>query len=185
MNEPLSQWSAMNREQPKTSLESAETTILYRPVGPKELELIAASGDRAYGEFSNFSPHPIQLKGRRWPTSEHYFQAQKFAGTEHEEAVRLAKSPMVAARMGRSRERQLRSDWGAVKEDHMWEALRAKFTQQPQLRSLLLSTGDAELVEHTRKDSYWADGGDGSGKNRLGQLLMELRAELRRDATTD
>ena len=43
-----------------------------------------------YGEFSNFSPHPIELKGRTWPTSEHYFQAQKFAGTEYEETIRLA-----------------------------------------------------------------------------------------------
>src|SRR5882672_4093266 len=125
-----------------------------------------------YGEFSNFSPHPFELKGRGWPTSEHYFQAQKFAGTEHEEAVRLARSPMLAARMGRSRERPLRLDWETVKDDIMREALRAKFTQHPQLRSLLLSTGDAELIEHTRNDSYWADGGDGSGRNRLGQVLM-------------
>ncbi len=133
----------------------------------------------AYGEFSNFSPHPIQLKEKLWSTSEHYFQAQKFSGTEHEEAVRLAKSPMVAARMGRSRERPLRPDWEAVKDDIMREALRAKFTQHPQLRSLLLSTGDAEIIEHTANDRYWADGGDGSGKNRLGELLMELRAQLR------
>jgi len=35
------------------------------------------------------------------------------------------------------------------------------------------------LIEHTKNDSYWADGGDGSGKNRLGQLLMELRNQLR------
>lgn len=132
-----------------------------------------------FGEFSNFSPHPIELKGLFWPTSEHYFQAQKFAGTEHEEAVRLAKSPMVAARMGRSRERPLRLDWETVKEDVMQEALRAKFTQHPALRSFLLDTGDATLVEHTSNDSYWGDGGDGSGKNRLGQLLMELRAQLR------
>jgi ribA/ribD-fused uncharacterized protein len=34
----------------------------------------------AYGEFSNFSPHPITLAGKRWPTTEHYFQAQKFEG---------------------------------------------------------------------------------------------------------
>ena len=65
----------------------------------------------------------------------------------------------------------------------MGEVLRAKFTQHPQLRSLLLSTGDAELVEHTANDNYWADGGDGSGKNRLGQLLMELRSELRKELT--
>ena len=53
-----------------------------------------------YGEFSNFSPHPFELKGKSWPTSEHDFQAQKFAGTEHEESVRQAKSPMVAAAWG-------------------------------------------------------------------------------------
>lgn len=132
-----------------------------------------------YGEFSNFSPHPIHLNGRVWPTSEHYFQAQKFAGTEHEEEIRLAKSPMIAARMGRSRQRPLRADWGSVKDDIMREALEAKFTQHRALRSMLLKTQDAELIEHTKNDSYWGDGGDGSGKNRLGQLLMELRGRLR------
>ena len=34
-----------------------------------------------YGCFSNFSAHAITLKGKRWPTTEHYFQAQKFPGT--------------------------------------------------------------------------------------------------------
>ena len=135
-----------------------------------------------YGEFSNFSPHPFELKGKIWPTAEHYFQAQKFAGTEHEELVRLAKSPMVAARMGRSRERPLRQDWETAKEDIMREALLAKFTQHPSLRSLLLGTGDAELIEHTTNDRYWGDGGNGKGKNRLGQLLMELREKLKTEA---
>ena len=88
---------------------------------------------------------------------------------------------MVAARMGRSRERPLRFDWETAKEDIMREALRAKFAQHASLRSLLLSTDDAELVEHSRNDLYWADGGDGSGKNRLGNLLMELRSELCRE----
>ncbi len=135
-----------------------------------------------FGEFSNFSPHPVELKGRIWPTTEHYFQAQKFAGTVHEESVRQATSPMIAARMGRDRAKPLRADWEAVKDDIMREAVRAKFTQHADLRSLLLSTGDSPLVEHTTKDSYWADGGDGSGRNRLGEILMEVRAELRTTA---
>jgi hypothetical protein len=87
---------------------------------------------------------------------------------------------MIAASMGRSRGRPLRADWEAVKDDIMRAALQAKFTQHPGLRSLLLQSGDAELIEHTKNDSYWADGGDGTGKNRLGQLLMELRTELRK-----
>ena len=69
---------------------------------------------------------------------------------------------MIAARMGRSRERPLRGDWEAVKDDIMREALQAKFKQHPSLRSLLLQTGDAELIEHTKNDGYWADGGDGT-----------------------
>ena len=39
--------------------------------------------------------------------------------------------------------------------------------------------GDAKLVEHTTNDSYWGDGGDGRGRNMLGQLLMQVRDELR------
>jgi ribA/ribD-fused uncharacterized protein len=132
-----------------------------------------------YGCFSNFSRHPIRVRGKLWPTSEHYYQAQKFAGTEHEGAVCRAKSPSVAAAMGRDRKRPLRRDWESVKEAVMLEALRAKFTQHEDLRAILLGTGDAELIEHTANDSYWGDGGDGSGKNRLGHLLMRLRDELR------
>ncbi len=136
-----------------------------------------------YGEFSNFSPHPIKMKGKQWPTVEHYFQGQKFAGTEHEEEVRRAKSPMIAARLGRSRQRPLRSDWESAKDSIMKEALVAKFTQHPELRSLLQNTGDAILVEHTTNDRYWGDGGDGTGRNRLGILLMEVRTQLRAELT--
>ena len=131
-----------------------------------------------YGQFSNFAPFPIRLKKKTWPTSEHYFQAQKFAGTPSEEEIRRAKSPMVAARMGRSRQRPLRKDWEGVKDGIMLDALRAKFDQYEDLKALLLGTGDARIVEHTTNDSYWGDGGDGSGLNKLGQLLMRLRSEL-------
>ena len=132
-----------------------------------------------YGYFSNFSAHPIRLEGRTWPTAEHYFQAQKFAGTPYEEEIRRANSPMIAARMGRSRKHPLRRDWERVKDGIMREAVLAKFTQHADVRAVLLGTGDAELVEHTSNDSYWGDGGDGSGKNKLGKILMSVRDELR------
>jgi ribA/ribD-fused uncharacterized protein len=141
------------------------------------------TGDR-FGAFSNFSSHRIFLKNRTWRTVEHYFQAQKFADTKHEEEIRRAHSPMIAARLGRDRKKPLRSDWEQVKEQVMCEALHAKFTQHDDLRELLLGTGDTTLIEHTANDRYWADGGDGSGLNRLGILLMELRAALRREAAT-
>ena len=81
--------------------------------------------------------------------------------------------------MGRDRSKPLRADWETVTENLMREALEAKFTQHPSLKSLLLSTGAATLLEHTTNDAYWGDAGDGTGKNRLGIMLMELRSKLR------
>ena len=132
-----------------------------------------------FGCFSNFAAYPIEVDGKVWPTSDHYFQAQKFAGTKFEEEIRRLKSPMIAARMGRDRGKPLRADWEQVKDEVMRRAVLAKFTQHEELRNILLSTGDALLVEHTRNDSYWGDGGDGRGRNMLGQILSSVREELR------
>lgn len=132
-----------------------------------------------YGCFSNFAPYSITLKGVVWPTSEHYFQAQKFVGTEHEDAIRRAKTPKLAANLGRSREHPLRPDWEQVKDAVMEDAVRAKFAQHADLRRILLETGDALIVEHRAGDSYWGDGPDGSGRNMLGRILMKVRDNLR------
>lgn len=131
-----------------------------------------------YGFMSNFSKHPIDLDGKSWPSSEHYFQAQKFVGTPAEEVVRLASSPAEAARIGRDRNLPLRSDWESVKDDVMRSAVFAKFTQHPDLQRQLLSTADAELIEATTSDHYWGCGVEGTGKNMLGIILMELRSKL-------
>jgi ribA/ribD-fused uncharacterized protein len=136
------------------------------------------TGDE-YGCFSNFAHYPIKLMGRSWPTNEHYFQAQKFPGTAYEDEIRKSKSPANAKKMGRTRKYRLRKDWEQVKDGIMREAVLAKFTQHEDIRAILLATGDAVLVEHTRSDDYWGDGGDGHGKNKLGKILMSVRQELR------
>jgi ribA/ribD-fused uncharacterized protein len=132
-----------------------------------------------YGWLSNFYPARISVGGKTWPTSEHYFQAQKFAGTPREEEIRRATKARLAAELGRSRKHPLRPDWEQVKDAVMRQAVLAKFTQHADLRASLLATGDALLVEHTENDAYWGDGGDGSGRNRLGEILMSVRDELR------
>lgn len=136
------------------------------------------TGD-AYGEFSNFAAFPVQIDGETWPTSEHYFQARKFADPAHRDKIRSTASPMIAARLGRTRSVPIHGDWEQVKDDVMRRVVLEKFAQHPSLRDLLLATGDATIVEHTTNDSYWGDGGDGSGRNRLGAILMEVRAMLR------
>lgn len=135
-----------------------------------------------WGEFSNFAHFPFHLDGKTWPTSEHYFQAMKFAGTGHEDEIRAAKRPNDAARMGRQRSRPLRKDWESAKDDIMRKAVWAKFSTHPALKALLLSTGDEEIVENAPGDYYWGCGADGSGRNMLGRILVETRARLRAEA---
>eukprot|EP00760_Papus_ankaliazontas_P029047 PhM_4_TR4113/c0_g1_i1/m.64369/K09935/K09935; uncharacterized protein len=138
--------------------------------------------DKPYGCFSNFSRHAVAIGGQVFPTSEHYFQATKFEGTPHYEAVRQCSTPSDCAFMGRDRSLPLRPDWEEVKEKVMFDVCLAKFTQHRELRETLLGTRDAKLVEHTTNDRYWGDGGgDGRGKNRLGIILMQVRDAIRLD----
>src|SRR5262245_42848056 len=132
-----------------------------------------------YGCFSNFSKHGFELDGVYWKTSEHYFQAQKFAGTPREKEIARATTAKEAARLGRDRKVKLRPDWESAKDDVMRRAVLAKFRAHEDIRARLLATGDEELVENAPGDYYWGCGADGSGKNRLGQILMEVRARLR------
>lgn len=139
--------------------------------------------DGLHGYLSNFAASEFTLDGSNWPTVEHYFQAMKFEGTAHQKRIteiRNAPTPRQAADMGR-RTASLRDDWEDTKEDVMRRALWAKFEQNDDLRKRLLATGDTDLVEHTTRDSYWGDGGTGTGRNRLGHLLMEVRAMLREE----
>ncbi len=131
-----------------------------------------------YGCFSNFAHYDFKLDGKRWMTSEHYFQAQKFSGTEFEDIIRLLDNPMKAAEMGRNKDLPLREDWEQVKDDIMRKAVCAKFTQNHEIRHILMSTGKETIIENTINDYYWGCGKDGSGKNMLGIILMEVRKEL-------
>ena len=128
-----------------------------------------------YGELSNYAKFPVEIGGLTYPTAEHYVQSQKFAGTPHAGVVRAARSAAHAARLGR--DRPPRADWEAVRDGVTRTALRAKFAQHADARAVLLATGDAELRNAAGGDPYRGDGGDGTGGNRLGELLMEVRAD--------
>src|SRR5690606_7738828 len=133
----------------------------------------------AFGAFSNFASHGIEMDGQWWPTVEHYFQAQKFLDRDYRDRIRGCHSAKQAAELGRSRKVPLRADWESVKDEVMHAAVLRKFQTHPDLAELLLSTGDEAIVENAPGDYYWGCGKDGSGRNRLGQILMDVRAVLR------
>ena len=135
-----------------------------------------------YWGLSNFSPPGFEADGAFWPTVEHFFQAQKFEAAKIRERIRLAQTPKEARSLGQSRSFPVRHDWDEVRESVMLRALRLKF-RVPAARALLLSTEDRTLVESSPFDYFWAAGQDGSGQNRLGHLLMQVRQELCDDAS--
>lgn len=142
------------------------------------MSILFSSKSVEYGWLSNFSTEGFTLDAARWPSVEHYYQAQKFAGTAAAERIRRADTPLKARKAGQDRSLVPRADWDAVKEEVMRQAVRAKFTQHRRLRDRLLATGDAVLVHASSSDVFWGQTADGVGENRLGVLLMELRATL-------
>jgi ribA/ribD-fused uncharacterized protein len=163
---------------------TASTSATARPSSRKVIEFYEKG--KPYYEFTNFyEGSPITINGQKWKTSEHYFQAQKFVGPSFklQQQVRDQATPRAAFEFARNNDAQKRADWETVKDDIMGIALLEKFTQNAKLKQLLIDTGDAQLVEASPVDSYWGYAKDkkgNPGKNMLGQLLMQLRAELKK-----
>lgn len=132
--------------------------------------------DGEYGYLSNFYPSRIYIDNKWYATVEHAYQAAKTYDETEIKRIRQAKTPAEAKRLGQKVE--LRSDWDLRKKFFMKECLIAKFTQHHELRQKLLDTGIEQLVEDSPIDYYWGCGSDGTGKNVLGKLLMEIRKEL-------
>lgn len=167
------------RQKKEQEEERAKRVKAYRAKLKEEKAIRFYNRDEPYYEFTNFWVCNIRLDDRNWSTTEHYFQAQKFQGRWlAEEAIRLAPTPRDAFDIARRYDQLKRADWEDVKDDVMHRAVNAKFQQNKDLRLMLLRTGSAPLVEHTRNDNYWGDGLDGTGKNMLGKLLMLVREEM-------
>lgn len=124
--------------------------------------------------LSNFYLADVIFDGNIYPSVEHAYQAAKTRDVRLRQAVRKARTAGEAKRMGR--EIILRPDWEAVKTGHMLVFLRRKFSHE-YLRDKLTATGQATLIEgNTWGDRIWGVCG-GVGENRLGKLLMRVRAE--------
>jgi len=136
------------------------------------------SQSETHREFSNFAPFGVDLDGERWPTTEHYYQAQKFADPELQAKIRKAEKPMIAKNLADKNRDRMRADWDAVKDDIMYRAVRRKFELHPELRDLLLATGEEAIVETVPNDYYWGVGREGTGQNKLGKIIERIRAEL-------
>jgi ribA/ribD-fused uncharacterized protein len=148
---------------------------------PQLPQVIHTVIDRFSGEFgflSNFYEASLWVDGDRHPTVEHAYQAAKSNDPETKKLIREARSPYVAKRLGQAV--QLPADWDTKKVSVMRTLVKEKF-KNPLLRSLLMATESATLVENnTWGDKFWGVCG-GVGQNWLGRILEEVRDECRRE----
>lgn len=136
------------------------------------------SVDGPNGYMSNFFPCKfVDDEGREWKSSEHYYQAHKFIETDQYlfEEVRLEPTPKSCYKFAYNNKDKLDPNWVDKKDIVMRKALEYKFSQNDDLRNKLISTNSKKLVEHAMRDFHYGCGSDGTGKNMLGILLMEIR----------
>ncbi len=128
-----------------------------------------------YRFLSNFYPSKITVVFD-YPTVEHAYQAAKCVLPIDRVNISHAATPGQAKRLGRKV--LMLDNWDNIKLDVMKDLVYQKFSNDP-LLSMLLDTGDAELIEgNTWGDVYWGVY-QGMGENHLGKILMQVRKELK------
>lgn len=137
--------------------------------------------------LSNFYPSEIKIDGLVYKTVEHYYQSKKTNSKVHSEAIRLAKTPGLAKRMGSKKgvvinnvlfKIEIIKDWDEIKDTVMYFGLLSKF-KIPELSNKLIATFPAELIEgNLWHDNYWGICFCDSCKNRKIQPLNRLGVML-------
>lgn len=149
--------------------------------GTRDDAITTFQGDD-YGFLSNLTRADVTFEDEKYPSLEHAFQAAKTQDPALRARIWAIRRPSAAREVGNTKWVRLatRPDWDDVKQGVMLQLVRQKFTQ-PKFRKRLLATGDRELVEtNEREDRFWGvDRVTGEGNNRLGKILMQVRAELR------
>ncbi len=127
--------------------------------------------------LSNFWPCIVHMDGKDYRSLEHAYQAAKTLDEEERAWIRASSYAGIAKRKGRRV--TIREDWDRIKRPIMFELVMDKFTRDESLKTKLLETGNALLVEdNTWGDTYWGKC-NGEGKNHLGKILMRVRREIR------
>jgi predicted NAD-dependent protein-ADP-ribosyltransferase YbiA (DUF1768 family) len=76
-------------------------------------------------------------------------------------------------------------EYAEVREEVMYKVVKAKFDQHLELRNNLLKTGLRPIIYNVKGDYFWGNGGNNSGVNKLGKILMRIREEYYRQKLTN
>jgi ribA/ribD-fused uncharacterized protein len=145
------------------------------------------------GIYSQWYAAPMTINGTKYNTCEQYMMYQKALLFEDEEvanAIMRETNPRNQKALGRKIRNFDDQKWKQNCMRIVYEANLAKFTQNPELRAALLSTGDKILVEASPKDFIWGIGmhyddegvenpANWKGTNLLGQALTLVKHEIK------
>ena len=143
-----------------------------------------------YSFLSNFYKCSFTVDGITYNCGEQFIQQKHcecLGQDELAQRILSTSDPSIQKQLGGS----IRADprpWRDVARAEILPGIRAKFTQNPELASLLLNTGTRDIGEATT-DPYWGVAMSlsntnilkkdmWSGKNIMGKVLMTVRAEL-------
>ena len=152
--------------------------------------------NEAYGCFSNWYPAEFDYAGRHFANSEQFMMYHKvlmFHKYDFADQIMNTSDPAKCKKIAGQKFPEFDSAlWEKTCRTIVKRGVKAKFSQNEDIREILLSTGNALLAECSPYDKKWGIGIDISdpdrfviakwkGKNLLGRILMEVREELRQE----
>ena len=136
--------------------------------------------DKENGYLSNLYPVSLIFEKITFNSSEQAYQYNKILDKESDLAkiILSETTQRKIAEVGHSiEEKNMIKDWFKVREKIMYKIVLAKFQQNEILANYLKQTGNKKIIENSPIDFFWGIG-DGTGSNRLGEILMEVRNQL-------
>jgi ribA/ribD-fused uncharacterized protein len=142
---------------------------------------------------SQWHPVGFTVDGVEYRCAEQFMMAEKaalFGDMTTRKRILTTGSPRAQKALGRQVSPFDEARWTAACREIVYRGNVAKFSQNPDLRDLLLATGDLTLAEASPTDRIWGIGlaaenpratkrSAWRGTNWLGEALMRVRAELR------
>ena len=145
--------------------------------------------------FSNDAKQTVEIAGTTYPTVTHYVGSMEALESKNDTINdKIMKAASAKAAKAYLKKLSKNETWETKKDQVMRDAIRAKFTQHPELRTKLLDTGKRPIGFADARDIYWGIGtsmdtdkaklaSKWRGLNKLGKMLEELRSRLTDEAS--
>jgi ribA/ribD-fused uncharacterized protein len=156
-----------------------KSTLLWDHLRAQTAVLRMKENDLRFAGFATAAKIGFRLNDVSFPTLNHFLYAMRFYDpmdlrrmSIFHRLVALPSEELDA--VAEQNSSQARQHWESEEDSWLVRGTYEKFSQHPELKMALLSTGEDFLVFES-KDSWWGNGLDDHGANRLGKVLMQIR----------